>query len=71
MATNSFHLDGDGTVQKKHAWIYKVDDITIVNAKLDALMKWLERMGMKVINTTLWSEICRGWHTSMECNMIS
>lgn len=39
MATNSFHLDGDGTVQKKHAWIYKVDDITIVNAKLDVLMK--------------------------------
>lgn len=43
----------------------------MVNAKLDALNKKLERMDMKVVKIALHCEICRERHANIDCSMLN
>ena len=42
-----------------------VDGLTMVNAKLDALTKRLNKMGLNVISSSY--ELCHGGHPTIKC----
>ncbi|XP_044489283.1 uncharacterized protein LOC123213766 [Mangifera indica] len=68
MASNSCRWPNDRASQKRHLGVHEVDGITMVNAKLDALTKKLERLDIKVVRTSS-CENCGGDHTSFVCQM--
>ncbi|XP_044468620.1 uncharacterized protein LOC123198100 [Mangifera indica] len=68
MASNSCRWPNDRASQRRHLGVHEVDGITMVNAKLDALTKKLERLDMKVVRTSS-CENCGGDHASFECQM--
>lgn len=61
----------DDIIPKNQSEIYKVDGLTMVTTKLDALTKRIKMFDMIVVNTTHRCEICGKKHTNMECNMIN
>lgn len=56
MTTNNLFWYNDTTLRKSMG-IYKVDGITMVNVKHNAIMKKLERMDMKEVGITIQCEI--------------
>lgn len=52
----------DDIIPNKSQGIHKVDDITMVNVKFDRLIKKLKRMDMKIVDITLYHEICKRGH---------
>lgn len=59
------------TILRKLTRIHEVDRTTMVNAKLDILIKKLERMDMKAVDIAIRFKICRGGHASIECNILN
>lgn len=70
MATSSFCWNND-IVPKKPEGILEVDSITMVNNKLDVLIKLIERLDIKVVDIMPWYDMCREGYTSIEYTMIT
>ena len=47
----------------------KIDGLTMMNAKLDALTKRMDKMGLNVISS-LACELCHGGHPIVECQLM-
>ena len=51
----------------------EVDNLTMINAKLDALSKRMNQMSVNVVSTSDLSsscELCQGNHLTIECQMM-
>ena len=58
------------TITKK-AKAIEVDSLTILNAKLDALIKRMDKVNVSVVSTLSSSyELCQGGHPTIECQMM-
>ena len=48
-----------------------MDSLTILNAKLDALTKRMDKVNVNAVSTlSSLCELCRGGHTTIECQMM-
>lgn len=70
MVASGFQWFDKGIAQKKLFGMYEVNEITMVNAKLDALIEKLKRLDIKVMNISS-CDIYGRRHTSLECHLIS
>ena len=52
--------------------VMDMDEMTMMNAKLDALTKKIDKMGLNTISPTLVSscEFCHGGHFTIECRQM-
>ena len=51
----------------------EVDNLTMINAKLDALSKRMNQMSVNIVSTSDLSsscELCQGNHPTIECQMM-
>ena len=55
----------------KKAGAIEVDNLTMLNTKLDALTKRMDKMNVNAISTLSFScELCQGGHPTIECPMM-
>ena len=71
MANTQSLWSNERTIPKKAGSI-EVDSLTMVNAKLDALTKRIDKMSVNAISSSVSSscELCQGGHPTMECQMM-
>lgn len=68
ITSNSCQWSNDRASHKRPLEVHEVDGITMVNVKLDALTKQLERLDMNVVLTSS-CEMCDGDHASYGCQL--
>ena len=68
MASNNYQWHGERNQPKKVVEAYKVDNLSMVNAKLDSLTKKLEKLSFAGHSSQVFScEVCGGGHSTVEC----
>ena len=75
MAANNYHWPSDRQVPpKKVAGMYDVDSISMLNAKLDCLMKKFGDGQVNALsnmaNPSISCEMCAGFHVSSDCPLL-
>ena len=69
--TNPHSLWSNERTITKKAGAIKVDSLTMLNAKLDALTKRMDKVNVNVVSILSYScELCQGGHPTIECQMM-
>ena len=67
MANTQSLWSNERTITKK-ARAIEVDSLTMLNAKLDALAKRMDKVNVNAVSTLSSScDLCQGGHTTIEC----
>ena len=68
MASNNYQWHGERNQPKRAAGVYEIDNLSMVNAKLDSLTKKLEKLSFAGHPSQVFScEVCGGRHSTTEC----
>lgn len=69
MANTQSLWSNERAISKKGRSI-KVDVLTMANAKLDALIKRMDKMNVNAISSSSLCELCQGGHPTIECQLM-